>query len=178
MFSCRPTAWPFWFGFVMPFALIWLFNWAMFTAIMISLCRHAIRSSEKKGPRSIILRHLFIAMVLSLLFGLGWVFGVTGSTILPPALHKPARYLFNIFIGLQGVLIFVLHAVRSPDAREEWKHWWYCVTCKRKRALKVAVSYSGSKVKGTSGRSDSTVNYNDSGTAQSVIKSPNSNVEE
>lgn len=75
-------------------------------------------------------RYLLIAVILSLLFGLGWVFGLIGTSSLPPGVSIPAQYLFSIFIGLQGILVFILHAIRSPDSREEWKRWWYSITCR------------------------------------------------
>ena len=99
---------------------------------MVALCRHA-NQSEKKDRKSAVLRQLFIAMVLSLLFGLGWVFGLLASHDLPAAVHVPSQYIFSIFVGLQGVLIFILHAVRSADARNEWKRWWYTLTCRSEK---------------------------------------------
>lgn len=102
----------------------------MFVVIMASLCRHSIKTAGQKDNKSVVARYLFIAMVLSLLFGLGWVFGLIGTSSLPQGISIPAQYLFSIFIGLQGVLVFILHAIRSPDSREEWKRWWYSITCR------------------------------------------------
>ena len=130
LFSCRPIEWPFYFGFLLPFAVIYIFNWVMFVVIMASLCRHSIKTAGQKDNKSVVARYLFIAMVLSLLFGLGWVFGLIGTSSLPQGVSIPAQYLFGIFIGLQGVLVFILHAIRSPDSREEWKRWWYTITCR------------------------------------------------
>ncbi len=96
---------------------------------MVSLCRHSTKSADTtKSSRSVVLRHLLIAVVLSLLFGLGWACGLIGSSSLPEEVFIPAQYIFSIFVGLQGVFIFIFHAIRSPDAREEWRRWWYTVT--------------------------------------------------
>ena len=133
-FSCRPTEWPFWFGFIVPFALIYVFNWVMFAIIMVALCLHTKRteamSAKNSNIRSVIAKHLLIAVVLSLLFGLGWAFGLIGTSSLPREAYLPAQYIFSIFMGVQGLLIFFLHAVRSAEAREEWRKWWYTVTCR------------------------------------------------
>ena len=135
LFSCRPIQWPFWFGFVAPFALIYAFNWVMFIVIMVALCMHsrktAVMSAKDPNMRSVIAKHLLIAVVLSLLFGLGWAFGLIGTSSLPQEAYTPAQYIFSIFMGIQGVVIFLLHTIRSQEAREEWKKWWYTVTCRR-----------------------------------------------
>jgi len=126
--SCRPYEWPFWFGFLVPFVIIYIFNWIMFAIIMISLCRHSVKTPGDKDKKSMVARYLLIAMMLSLLFGLGWAFGLIGTSSLPAGVSIPAQYIFSIFIGFQGVLLFVLHAIRSPDSREEWKRGWYTIT--------------------------------------------------
>ena len=128
-YSCRPYKWPFYFGFIAPFAAIYIFNWIMFIVIIFSLCRHATESGTA-DVKSVVTRQLSIAMVLSLLFGLGWAFGLIGSSSLPNGVSITGQSIFSIFIGCQGVLIFLLHAVRSADAREEWKRWWYGITCR------------------------------------------------
>ena len=131
MFSCRPYEWPFYFGFLIPFAVIYIFNWVVFLVIMISLCRHSsAKTAGQRDNKSMVARYLLIAVILSLLFGLGWVFGLIGTSSLPRGVSIPAQYLFSIFIGLQGVLVFILHAIRSPDSRDEWKRWWYSITCR------------------------------------------------
>ena len=107
----------------------------MFIVIMAALCIHsrrtAVLSAKDTNMKSVIAKHLQIAVVLSLLFGLGWAFGLIGTSSLPQKAYIPAQYIFNIFMGIQGVLIFVLHAVRSQEAREEWEKWWYTITCRR-----------------------------------------------
>ena len=135
--SCRPTQWPFWFGFVASFALIYIFNWVMFIITTATLCMYSRRNTVKTAKNtnvyviSIIERHLLVAVILSLLFGLGWAFGLIGtSSQLPEEAYTPAQYIFSIFMGIQGVLIFLLHAVRSREARKEWKKWWYTATCR------------------------------------------------
>ena len=107
----------------------------MFIVIMVALCMHsrrtAVMSAKDTNMKSVIAKHLLIAVVLSLLFGLGWAFGLIGTSSLPEEAYTPAQYIFSIFMGIQGVLIFLFHAIRSPEAREEWKKWWYTATCRR-----------------------------------------------
>ena len=126
----------------------------MFIVVMVALCIHsrrtAVRSAKDTNVKSVIAKHLLIAVVLSLLFGLGWAFGLIGTSSLPQEAYTPAQYIFSIFMGIQGVLIFILHTVRSQEAREEWKKWWYTVTCRRnsyelKRRASFTVTSSSSR---------------------------------
>lgn len=147
--------WPFWFGFITPFALIYVFNWVMFVVIMVALCTYSRRTTDMstKGTniKSVIAKHLLTAVILSLVFGLGWIFGLIGTSSLPRKVYLPAQYIFSIFMGLQGVLIFLLHAVCSPDAREEWKKWWYSLTCRRSQyELKRRASITVTDTRSTS----------------------------
>ena len=100
----------------------------MFILIVYSLCHNAEKSGN--ADKINVKRQLFIAMMLSVLFGLGWAFGLIGSSSLPSGVSITGQYIFSIFIGFQGVMIFFLYAVRSTDAREEWKRWWYRITCR------------------------------------------------
>ena len=126
----------------------------MFIVVMVALCIHsrrtAVISAKDTNVKSVIAKHLLIAVVLSLLFGLGWAFGLIGTSSLPQEAYTPAQYIFSIFMGIQGVLIFILHTVRSQEAREEWKKWWYTVTCRRnsyelKRRASFTVTSSSSR---------------------------------
>ena len=106
----------------------------MFVIITASLCPHSVkRAKATKNTFSVVRRQLILAVVLSTLFGLGWAFGLIGTSSLPKEVYLPAQYIFSIFVGMQGVFIIVFHGIRSRDAREEWKRWWGIVTSKHKR---------------------------------------------
>ena len=103
----------------------------MFIIIMTSLChrfKFTNSTNTTKTTYGTFRHQLIIAIILSVLFGLGWAFGLIGTSSLPEEVYVPAQYIFSIFVGLQGVLIFVFHGVRSRDARKEWKRWWYVIT--------------------------------------------------
>lgn len=135
--SCRPVNWPFWFGFVAPFIIIYIFNWVMFILIMVSLCRHSagiVKKTDTSNWCTVLGRHLLIALILSVMFGFGWIFGLIGTSLLREelgAFSTASQYIFSIFIAFQGVLLFIFHAIRSPESREEWKKWYYTITCRR-----------------------------------------------
>ena len=126
-FSCRATEWPFWFGHIIPFMFVYVFNWVMFTIIMVSICKHtenmnSVMKEKMTAEKSKkIKKKLYIAMSLSVVLGLGWGLGLAATSSSVVGLTVTFQVIFSIFVGMQGVLIFVLHGVRNKDARELWK---------------------------------------------------------
>ncbi len=100
----------------------------MFIIVMVSLGKHFYRSSErnpsKKSHMQELRKLLIIGTSLSVLFCLGWVAGLLAG-IPQQVLSYIAQYVFSVFVGCQGLLIFLLHGVRSPDVRIVWKQWFY-----------------------------------------------------
>ena len=102
----------------------------MFVAIMYSVsCRH---TTGKDGTSvSEVRKNATIGLILAVTFGLGWIFGLLGTSSLPIAVSLPSVYLFTILVGTQGLLTFVLRVLRSHDVRNEWKKWFYALTCRK-----------------------------------------------
>ena len=65
-------------------------------------------------------KNFIIAMSLSVVLGLGWGLGLAATSSSVVGLTVTFQVIFSIFVGMQGVLIFVLHGVRNKDARELW----------------------------------------------------------
>lgn len=97
----------------------------MFIIILVSVLRHTKRSG-KEGKLKRLIKKATVTLLLAVMFGIGWVFGVLGSV------EPGFQYVFVPIVAFQGLLIFILHPCRSKDAREEWKKWLYCVTCRLK----------------------------------------------
>ena len=97
---------------------MYVFNWIAFTIIMITLVRR--RKIETKKNSSFFKQNLFIALGLSLLFGLGWGFGLFATSSDVRELTFAFQVLFSVFVGSQGVLIFVFYGLRSPQFRQFW----------------------------------------------------------
>lgn len=70
-----------------------------------------------------------VAMILSVNFGLGWIFGLLVTTEYPEPLYITFVVLFSLFVGLQGCLIFFLQCIRNQIVRRTWKMWFYVVCC-------------------------------------------------
>ena len=92
---------------------------------------------QKDDYSSEIRKIFFIAIVLSVNFGLGWSFGLLGTAEFPRPVYLTFVYLFSIFVGMQGVLIFILHCARTRAAREIWTRWILVICmCKRPEEAK------------------------------------------
>ena len=119
-FSCRSTGPPFWFGLILPFLLIYIFNWIVFIIIMTSIYKKS-KKQEKKVART--KKLTMIAIGLSLLFGLGWAFGLSATSSNVEEVTFAFQLIFSIFVGSQGLLIFIFHGIRSKNVSKQWKSW-------------------------------------------------------
>ena len=87
------------------------------------LRRNTLSKSDAKPTKkvsTIFKQNLIIAAGLSLLFGLGWGFGLTATSSDVEELTFAFQILFSLFVGSQGVLIFVFHGLRSQQFRHVW----------------------------------------------------------
>ena len=126
---------PFYIGMIAPFILIYIFNWVVFMMIMVSIIRKNCQQSSPKGsvenPNSTISsrQQFIIAIVLSVLFGLGWGIGLLATEkINNTSVRDMFASLFIIITSFHGLLIFIFHCARSKDAREEWLKWFFKAT--------------------------------------------------
>lgn len=110
-------------------------NWIIFVLIFVSLLRK--KSSMKrdtqassKDKRNKLKQQFVIALTLSLLFGLGWGFGFAATTSIPSVpVSVTLQAIFIVLTSFQGLLIFIMHCVRSEEARNVWKGWIHAITC-------------------------------------------------
>jgi hypothetical protein len=108
---------------ILPFSLVTIFNWIMFVLIMISICGHtqAPVADKKEGSKIKTMQtHFTIAATLAVVFGLGWALGLAATSLPVKELTLTFQILFSIFVGVQGVLLFLLHGVRNQDIRKTW----------------------------------------------------------
>ncbi len=154
MCSCRPTEWPFYFGFILPFLGVYIFNWIFFVLIMISICRHTREtnilkentSKEKTLTENIrgLKVNFIIALSLAVVLGLGWGFGLVATSSNVVELTFTLQIIFGVFVGSQGVLIFILHGVRNEDFRKFWAGF---VPALRKRFPRDTISSERGQIK-------------------------------
>ena len=99
----------------------------MFVLIMVSMCKHSYRkagSTTEKSTLAFVRKNATIAISLAVLFGLGWGFGLAASGTPSKDATFALQLLFTIFVGCQGIMIFVLHGIRKAEAQNEWKRWF------------------------------------------------------
>ena len=102
-------------------SLICVFNWIVFAIIMVRLCIGTVKVDvERHSARRTFKKNFFISVGLSLLLGLGWGFGLTATSSDLKELTFALQVIFSLFVGSQGVLIFVFHGLRSPQFRLVW----------------------------------------------------------
>ena len=111
----------------------------MFVLIMISIYKHTYKRrgiTTKESTLTFVRKNAVIAFSLAILFGLGWVFGLAASGSPSEEATFTLQLLFTIFVGCQGILIFVLHGIRKAEARNEWKKWLSIVIFRRSNGVK------------------------------------------
>ena len=102
---------------------------------MVSICKHSRKTEDSKrasndvgGKVKEVKRSLIIAVALATVFGLGWGLGLAATSSSVEELTFAFQVVFTIFVGSQGVLLFLFHGIRSEDARKVWKEWFSKVT--------------------------------------------------
>ena len=103
----------------------------MFFIILFSVLHHSSKKDEKDGKLQKLMKKAIITIVLVVMFGVGWIFGILGSSGIPVYISYPCQIVFVVVVGFQGLLIFIFYPCRSKDTREEWKKWYYYVTCRQ-----------------------------------------------
>ena len=131
-------------------------NWIIFILILSSLlCRPNVRKETSNNGNLRKLKENFtIALGLSLLFGLGWAFGLLASSDLPGAVRYPAEWIFTLMTAFLGVYLFALYILRSAEARKFWKSRLLCQT--KKKSL-TGIPSTNSTSRATLGTLSSTV---------------------
>ena len=124
---------------VVPFSIIYVFNWIVFVIIIVSLLRKnfssklkELKKAKKDKSKSFFKQQLIIAITLSILFGLGWGLGllVTQEIYTNKTVRDLFAALFVLLTAFHGFFIFIMHCLRSKDVRQVWKRAFFGVTGK------------------------------------------------
>ena len=126
-FRCFPTGYPLYAGVIAPFGIIFLFNLTVFVIIMISINRR--RHNKQKLDLKQLRRNSIIAIVLVVTFAVTWIIGFLAS--LPGVLGRIGVIVFTILVSFHGVLLFILHTLRSQEVRQMFRKWIYIMTCRK-----------------------------------------------
>ena len=111
----------------MPFLALYTFDWIMFLVIIISIAKHKShwnkRGKSRKDFKSF-KESFTITLSLAVVFGLGWGFGLLATSYPVEAVTITFQVIFSIFVGTQGILLFLFHGIRNSDVRHFWKNWF------------------------------------------------------
>lgn len=126
--SCRPLGIPFYAGMIAPFLIIYTFNWAIFIVIMCSLvCKNCSKKEAQNHKQNrVSWQEIMIAVTLSVLFGLGWGVGLLATEELGmvPVIRDVSAVLFVTTSSFHGLAIFIMYAVKSKEAWNQWRSWF------------------------------------------------------
>ena len=107
----------------------------MFVIVIVSLLRKNFQpeiKSKKSTNIKFVREQLIIVTTLSILFGLGWGIGLLATQDIHT--NKTVRDLFAalfvIITAFHGLFIFIMHCLRSKEARSVWKRWFFNVSGK------------------------------------------------
>ncbi len=170
--SCRPFGPAFYGGLMVPFLIIYIFNWIIFVSIFVSLLRKKALTNEV-GVATKLRQNFIIALTLSLLFGLGWGVGlVATSQISIPGLSYTLQTVFVLLTAFQGLLIFIMHCVRSEESRKQWKKWIYVLSlhkiCLHMKTSTLTGQITSDYGKGTSGKNNHYVTLSSAAQTQTL----------
>ena len=99
--------------------------------------------AKRKNRKQETKQHCRVAFTISVLFGLGWGFGLLASQAVGvQAVRVIFNTLFTVFVAFQGFFIFLLYIVLSPNAKKEWKRWILRKEDKRDTSSSVGSSRS------------------------------------
>ena len=92
------------------------------------------KEGGRKGDHQKLKENLWVAMGLSILFGLGWAIGLLASTGLPSYIQTLFEWIFTVMTAFQGIIIFILYCLRAAEARKVWKR---ILCCERQRLRRI-----------------------------------------
>ena len=129
----------------------------MYIYIIVSVF-HRLRGASKSSNAQLSYRKLaWTAAVLSVVFGLGWCFGLAQTSV-PEDSGDAGRgtlfalqFLFSLLVGSQGVLMFIFYGLANKKARNLWKKWFIPRKYRGKFSLEHSSTGHSSTMRGYKG---------------------------
>ena len=113
--------------------LFLVFDWILYIVTLAMITRRSPpqEGSSAKDVQRSTFNHVFTAMLLSLLYGIGWAFGfLASSDDVSRSAYLTGQYLFSFLIFGHTVLQLFLYLLRTYACREELRRVWYVATCR------------------------------------------------
>ena len=149
--SCRVYGYSFWIGILVPFVVIYVFNWIMYIGIIVSVIRRPNMNKEFGLKHKQWKENLVITIIFSVMFGLGWVSGLLASTdVKVDYVRIPFEWLFTILNCLQGVFIFYVYCLRPPEIRNKLLSPFLACKSGKRKVIFTSTSKTNSKASNNS----------------------------
>jgi hypothetical protein len=116
---CQVYNWPFYAFLVGPLVLFYTFDWLFYIATLVMMTRMTTIPEGAKDTHRSTFNHVFKAMLLSLLFGIGWAFGFISSTDVSRDAHLITQYSFSILILTHAILQMILYLLHTHTSHEQ-----------------------------------------------------------
>nr|CAB3229163.1 CD97 antigen-like [Phallusia mammillata] len=123
MYRSRHVCWitgsPQLFGFIIPCISLFLFNCTLFGMLIAKLCKRRLITKNLASKKDFN-REITIAVTMLTVMGFSWIFGYLALVSDDIYYYTVMSWLFAFFSSLQGLLIFLLTAVRRAELRNVW----------------------------------------------------------
>lgn len=103
-------------------------DWSLYLITLVKLFTRSPRNKDDLKPYT--RNYITVTAIISILFGIAWIFGLVGTSSTEVTLHEVGQYIFAVFIALHSAFLFILHLIRSEEALDSWKRLWYSITCR------------------------------------------------
>ena len=162
---------------IVPFLIIYLFNWVVFIIIIVSLLRKNFQSNIKTKDNNnitFVRQQLIITVTLSIFLGLGWGIGLLATQDIHT--NKTVRDLFAalfvIITAFHGLFTFIMHCLRSKEVRNIWKRWFFGVTGKDFNELASSAFFTKQKkrVSGITGSLRTTIRQREENVTETALE--------
>ena len=78
-------------------------------------------TAEKQVRKDSVVTHLFVGMILLIVFDVIWIFALVGTQAnITGDVSIATQYIFSFLAIIHSILLFVLTLVRTEDTREIW----------------------------------------------------------
>ena len=143
--SCRAYGMPYYIGVLVPFGSIYIFNWVMFILTMTALTKRPALNTINSSKYQKWKKNFWVAVCLSVLFGLAWSLGLLASNGIPKAFATIFECAFTFLLASQGILLLIIYCLTSPEVRKSWKQLLLRGCCCCRSGLKRGRAKSSSQ---------------------------------
>lgn len=121
MCSCRPQSYPFYYGYIIPVAVIFAAGLVCIVVGCLTVLLVPMKGAETAFRKQLLKPHLFAAAILSLVIFITWIFGMVGTDegVVGTA-STATQYVFGFLLIIHAVLLLILSLVRTEDTRSSW----------------------------------------------------------